>query len=952
MLTAGITLFVVSSVAPLLPQQEGATAALQKDAQFALALTRQLGFDNFSEIVLNEALTRAQSSEDRSALLLARCEVMSTVAGRPIEAAAQVEGWKSAANAYGEFLASSPPAEQARRAQGQLGMCGFRYGERLLAHLESGSVSSDERTELLAEAETVFTDSLKATNSLISWWNGLDDPEVRDSTQFSTYFPASFYRALVYYYWGMVYPAGSIEREDNVGQSVAFLEEFAIEAGESTPAGLLAFKHMADGLVALNDPEFAIELYDFIIENGVLQEDVDAGMPAAEIKRRQDVQQDAFLGKMRLFMASGDANSAIAFGATFTTWAEENRVQLNDSGYRVLLEVAAGRIDAGDFAGAIEIAQQVGSENEGKLMRLEADKLLSLAIASAPATTRIDLGVLFSAGEGAFYAKNYGDAVRNLRLLVGRLTSGGQTAEYGPRAYYFLGRALEADSLPLEAAVAYQEGYTRFPDDEETAPRIASNWQRLADRFRTSDPSDAFLEKFYNDALNAVSATSGDAAPHALFLRSADRDYATARGLARQARNKPASSPEAQAALTAFEKAIAAYKRVDAGTESYEKAFVQIGMCEFHSYAFDNSSAQRAVAIFNEYLNEIVLDPNKVPATPKGKKYRVDSIARADFYRGRMYRNMAAAGDLAAWDSMLEAFDGFEDRQPEQADQIGAVRTYRAEALIATGDPEGAAAQYELLVADNAAPQWLSSCAYQIFAYYNTQASTLDDPEERTAAQKEAVKYLAVVNTQSSSPRWENLLKEAKLHFAVGDVASGTRVLESTLERFSEAQGFTGSSRLYAELDLVDAYLEQGRTGEALPYVDQLLAEKPNMLRVKQMAIKIKCGFPVIREGRVQQVPGEDTVEAYKVADGLVKDLMSLADSKARKAGLTKFESEEWWQARLQYTYLLYKWSIKDSSKSHKDSIEKLQRQAPDFGASIIDNRDIPFLFNWLNSQG
>ena len=89
MLTAGFLLALI----PALPPQEGeGNASIQKDAAFALALTRQLGFDNFSEIVLEETLERASSPEDRSAVLLARCEVMATVALRPIDPIEQVEG--------------------------------------------------------------------------------------------------------------------------------------------------------------------------------------------------------------------------------------------------------------------------------------------------------------------------------------------------------------------------------------------------------------------------------------------------------------------------------------------------------------------------------------------------------------------------------------------------------------------------------------------------------------------------------------------------------------------------------------------------------------------------------------------------------------------------------------------------------------------------------------------
>ena len=183
MLTAGFLLALI----PALPPQQGdeSSASIQKDADFALALTRQLGFDNFSEIVIEETLQRASSPEDRSALLLARCEVMATVALCPIDPLEQVQGWAQAAEAYAEFLDADPAPTQARRAQLQLGLSGFQFGERLDALFRTGSLSEAEKDEYRTRAEEVFTRSLQATNRLISWWEGLEDLDVKDGTEFT-----------------------------------------------------------------------------------------------------------------------------------------------------------------------------------------------------------------------------------------------------------------------------------------------------------------------------------------------------------------------------------------------------------------------------------------------------------------------------------------------------------------------------------------------------------------------------------------------------------------------------------------------------------------------------------------------------------------------------------------------------------------------------------------------
>jgi TolA-binding protein len=942
--TAGIL-----AAALLAPQQGEGSAALQKDAQFALALTQQLGFDNFSEIVLEDALKRATTAEDRSALLLARCQVLETVAQRPIKPEIQVAAWGKAGQAYMDFLASNPTEAQSRKAQLQLGFVGFQFGEKLVHWFEQSPPSDEFRAEKVAEAEAMFTQSLRSVNKLISWWGQIDDPDVQAGARYSTLFPASFARALTYHYWGVLYPEGSVEREDNIARSLEFLEDFAISAGELSAAGLLAYKHMADGYVAIGDYEMADELYGFVIDEGV-PAGTASEMPPGELKRRQNAQQDSFLGRVQLMKRSGASQLIPALAATFQQWVADNRVSVNDAGWHLLLELAEQQINDGNFGDAIPLLQSIADANKEKLLRLEADQMLGIAIAAAPPGVRINLDVLFQAGQGAYYSKDYQAATNNLKLLVGRLDGGTQANKLGGQAYYFLGRALEDDGLTLEAAVAYKSGYQNFPDDEETAEKLASRWNKLADRFRSSAPGDTYLDTFFNDSLDALQEATGGGAPHVVLLRAATSDYSLAKDLARKARGKDADSAEAKAAITAYDKAIASYRRIETGTESYEKAYVQIGMCEFNKFAWDGTAADRAVVIFNEYLNSIVTDPNNTPSTPKGKKQRTDAMARADFYRGRAYRNMAAAGDLSAWEEMIAAYQGFESRHPEQADQIGAVKTYRTEACLSLHDPAGAISEYEALVTIGASSTWLNACSFKLYMYYLSQITDQTEGEELLALQRSAVKYLQVANAQDARPKWQNLLSEARLHVAIGDLASGAKVYENTLQRFGPKEGFSEVSRFYAEVELVEAYLQQGKTGAAVPIMDKLLEEKPKNLRVKSMAIKIKCGFPVVSEGRIALVPGEDTLEAYQTSLGLISDLLQLAEATAKKNDLSKFESPEWWDAKVQHAFLLYKWSKLDSNKTHKKLLASLKRLAPDFGTGIT-GIEVPMILRWLETQ-
>ena len=943
------TVGILASAALFAPQQgEEGSAAIQKDAAFALALTKQLGFSSFSEMVLDDAMDRASTADDRSALLLARCQILETVAVRPGAPEEEVAAWRKAADAYIDFIASNPGQDQGVTARLQLGFVGFQYGEKVYNMFENGVLDEATRKSALEEAEATFTESLKAINWTISWCRSLDDPDKREGAKYTVFFPASFYRALTYHYWGMLYPPNSVEREDNIARALEFLEDFAITAGENTRAGLLAYKHMGDGFVALGDYEMADELYLFVIEEGV-PEGVE--MSPGEIRGRRNAQQDAWLGRMQMFRAAGRSSEIPALGATFQQWAADNRVELNDSGYRVLMAIGQSQIDDGNFGDAITLLQSIADANEGKMLRLEADALLGLAIASAPPDAPINLDVLFQAGQGAYYSKKYDESAKNLRLLISRLDGSSQANAVGGKGYYFLGRALEDDELTLEAAIAYSKGYQAFSDDEENAEKLAQRWHKLAERFRNADPTDKYLDAFYNDALDALKEASGGGAPHVVMLRSADTDYQLAKNAGRAARGKPASSTEAKEAMAAFNKAILSYKRVEKGTESYEKAYVQIGLCEFNKFSWDPMAMEEAIQVFETYLNVYTQDQNFLPNTPKGKRNRKDSTATADFYLGRAYRNLAASGDLSKWEDMLKHLEGFEERHPDQADQIGAAKTYRTEAYLALGREEEAMAEYEALVAAGARSTWLNACSFKLYLHFKTKADSEADLDAKVPIQRLAVKYLQVANSQDARPKWQNLLSEARLHLAVGDIATGTKVLENTLQRFGPAEGFEGSSRFFAETDLIQAYLEQGNTGTAVPLMNKLLSERPKNLRVKSMAIAIKTGFPIVREGRVVEVAGENTAEAYKVAEKLIGELLLLAERKALDADKSKFEIKEWWDAKLQHAYLLYKWSKVDTTKDHGKLLRSLEQLAPDFGESVT-GPETKRLFVWLKNKG
>ncbi len=940
----------ILATALLLAPQDGGSASLEQDAKFALQLTSQLGFENFSEIVLDEALAKANSREDRSAVLLARCQVLELVTRRPAGPAEQIAALQEAGRAYMDFLATEPSGEQGLLAQRQLGAVANSYAEKLNAYLPLLTSDPGERATMITEAEEMFGQGLTQLNLLIRWWNGIQNPDVKEGAKYIYLYPASFYQALIYLHWGVLYPPNSVEREDNVARSIDLLTSFAFSAGEMSTAGLMAYRHLADGYVALGNIEDAEEFYYFIIEEGI-SPDALSVMQASELRARRAVQQDAFLGLFQALSQAGRGGEIPALSSTFQEWVSSNRVSLNQAGYQVQLTVAAEEINSGNIGPALAMLREVAEANPESPLRLEANALMGEAIASAPANAEIDLEILFQAGQGAYFQERYQEAAPFLRQLITRLAPADD--ELGAKAYLYLARSLEKDVLLLEAAVAYQKGFQLYDEVEKLNLDLATGWRRLAENFRNADPRDAFLDTFFKDALDAASSI-GSAAPDLALVRAARSDMRQAVDDLKKAAGADAGSPEARQVLNQFDRAIASWQRIENHSPYYDEAVVSIGQCEFQKFAWDPSSAERALQVFSTFLDKHVNDPQYAPTTPKAKQSRANMVPVADYHRGATHRLLALAGDLSAWDKMLGSFAGYEERNPDQFSFIGAVMAYRVEAYLALGRESDALAQFDQMTALPVSDAFQNLSSFGIYRHYKDKAAAaVDDEVALLEAQKQAVKYLHLANSKAPRQQWPNLLNESRLHAAVGEMATATKLLADTIERFGGKEGFTDSHLFYAKLDLIQSYLELGQTGIAVPILDELLASRPTNLKVKSMAVKIKAGFPAYRNGRIIEVPGEDTATAYQQAAKLVAELLATADSEARKDGKSRFESTIWWESRMQQIYIFYKWGKVDSNQKgkHNRSIQSLEQMAPDFGLSQHENQALPQIFRWLKGQ-
>lgn len=942
LLQAGFALCLV-----LAPVQDPASAdaALRRDSAFARALAYELRFTDLAEEVLDRALTRAAGAE-RSRLLLDRCDIRRLAASNARDTSSQVEALVSAAQAYQDFLESGPPVGLANEARVRLGELAFEFGGTLDLLFQTSPPPAERRQELVSRAEGLFKTALQGMNETISDWESMPETDEKDGLRSTVYFPARFYRSMVYFYWATLYGAGSLERKTYSQDALESLEQFVILSGDNTRAGFMGYRFMADTYALRGDAENAEVFYDHVIENCIR---ADGTYTAPERDGRESVIQEGYLSYLKFLLDIGQTQRARQLGERFQRWIDEQGIILKDPGYRTMLQIARMRILDGDFAEAIRIAQVVASARSQSFLRLEANQVMADAIGAAPPSAAIDLGVLYQAAEGAFLSRKFEESVPLFLMLLGRLEGSRQAQDYGPRIYYYLGRTYAMLGRELESAMCFELGFEKHPDDVEYASRIAELWLKAATRFRDRAPSDAVLGDFYNRAYEAVKMTS--AAPDDAVWREAETQYQRAKDICNAAASAPAISPEVANALAALDQARAAYRQIQRGSRYFERAQVRAALCDFRGGSWEPARWERALQAFSEYLDVYIQVPENSPQDARGRKDRAESSAQADYYRGRIRFEQAAAGDAAAWPLVLQEFDGYLQRHPEQV-VYGADALLRSlQALLALGRLEEAIALYERLVNERFDDATVASAAYTLFQNY-LDASERSEGGARTDAKRLAANYLHVANQRTERPKWQNLVKEARLRLEVGEPATASKLLEETLRRHDDIDA---ANLFFVRMDLIDAFLAQDNAAASLPVLEQILAEDQRMAnnpQVLQAAVRILAGWPTAREGRIVEVPGVGTPEAFAEATAKIGVLQQIAEADAEKAGENRYRWPAYIQARLQYGYILYRWGLVEPSQKgkHLDLVQSFEKLVPDLGGSVC-GAEVPLIFQWLKSR-
>jgi hypothetical protein len=912
--------------------QSGADTMAFKNAEAARAITAEFSLDHWSEKLLERSLTEAKSPEGKSELLLARCDVLRLKANRKINDNERLPALGDAGTAYVDFLASSPGAERTVAAQKNLGALSKSYGETLVRMIADGAIVGSERDAAVATAASIFKTSLAGMNTVINDYENASEEE-KNLLRYTVYFPTVFNRAMVYLYWAQLHEAGSLERDQRANQAIDALGDFAL--GAPFLQSQLAYKAIGDCYVALALYEDANDYYAYVVDNiAQLIDENGNELEAPYQDLLNEVVQETNHGMMNMFLASGQTNQFWEIYNGMISWLDEERIEPGRPGYEAMLTAADQMVVDGRAIEAIELSDKIAKDNANSPLRLKANAVMGRAIAVAPLDADIPLDVLYGAAEGAFFQKDFAAAVDGFRLLIPRLAGSRDADLYAAHAYYLLGVSWARLDMPLLAAVTHQIGVEDYPDDEEWAGKNAVKWQQAATLFYNRNTDDKILAKFNDDAVAKVTE---------LGIGGNDLQYQQAKSAHDQAVKAVRAKAEAGEIKRLYAKAIRAYKNVTTDSPNYERGLLGVAVCENESIPFDPSAADRALALLLDFQDDYLADPANAPQDPLSRKIRKESKPSSVFYIGHTYRQMAKAGDLQAWQLVINTFEGFVEEYPEQPDLTHAGMGYRVDAFLKLGRLDEAIAEYEKMVALPALKVRLSIAGFYLYQYYTSLIKNADEataPEDLLVMLQEQAKYMAAYNRYSRTARMTNLVAEADLWAALGVYEKSVVLFQRVMDDYSGDPSYSAAMDFKVRMGLIESLLHTRKVGIAVPLVEKVMAEKPNNLRVMNAVVMVKAGFLIYEDDKVIEVPGEGTTESLEVASQMVSKLVQLAKADAGKVDppLNYYYYPPWWEAKLMQAYVLYQRSqtIAEDVGKHKKMVEGLQRQDPDLGEKLI----------------
>lgn len=638
-MAAGPILGLVISAPAFAWAQNPSAAQIEADLAFAEGLAGKWGFVDLAETVLADLGTQGLSSRQEDQLALVGCSLYSQGARKETDPTKRRELFDRALSDYKGFLDGNSNSPFIDQASAEYVSTAYMYSQYLSQDLEEAV--GDEATALKERQTEVLMGSVQLTGDAIQSLTSIPE-EDRAKRQIQQMYQLMLQR-------GQMLAAIALNSEDPefyYDQAMEALEDLASEAGGGTPGAFYAFDSMGMIFAQQNRWEEAALFYDAVLESTIPFDAAtwESNKANNELSLPQVELYFSFVqlsvdGSIEAYLAQDDTEMALSRALYFiNTWKKEG-VTLNKNGQEALLVSARALLASNGFVGgnlqggegrwfatqeamnaefrsrrdrtdttslATELASEVNETAAYGYLRTRAQKLL----ADISDTPGIDVSpaLQMEGIMGEYRSDNLDIAVDKALSLARTLQASDDSVrlELMPALCNVLGNIYLKQERTLEAALAFREGVAVYAGgDLEKDSFNARSFNSLMTRLVPPTETTGALAALLTESEKFITLYSTVGAGAILF----------------KAANKLERRKD-------YESAIAKYKLVELVDDWGERALVQQGLCHLRLKNVDE-----ALTIFDQYLTEVVPDPQYDTESPRRKGNRKQALATAEFYR-------------------------------------------------------------------------------------------------------------------------------------------------------------------------------------------------------------------------------------------------------------------------------------------------------------------------------
>lgn len=918
-----------TSLALAAPQKKSA-ANIEADLAFARGLASKWSFVDLAEDVIRDVESGRLEDDQAASLALLRCEIYTVGARNERDPARRNQLFEEALACLDSYISKNPYAANKGDAEEAFVSTSQLFARSL--QISGEEAIGEEAAAFTARRIEVLTKGVQRTAELIEALAAIPEAD-RTEAQTNQRFELMLNR-------GQMYATISSAQKDDPffkEQAIKVLEELVFAANDEVKYILRAYAALGDVYAGNNEFEEAAGYYDAVADQVVpIEAERREQLDPPWSKMPQPLKQRRFLfvelsmpGILKSYMGSNEDQKALSRAFFFWNLYRKEGFDLSQFGYDALIQVARvmlaseGYVGGDDSTGdaewfateeemtakyrqrrlqqtttqfALKLATQVVNDAPSNAQKSEGTRVLS-EIAKRPGV-EIALASQYEAAFAKYREKDFVGARKALNELMVRL-DGPDASErilYGAKVYNLLGNVLRQEDRMIEAAMAFREGAVNW-SDPEFDENNAKSFQFIVARMARAASEDADLRALRDEAETVVT-TKGPAAQQ---------------GTINFTRGKRAQDAENWA------EAIQNYEQVTDNDEDYEIAYVNIGVCLFR-----NSQVAEALARFDKYLTEVRDDPARKTESPSALARRKGASATAEFYRGYISHLIADQrfktrnGDTSGYAKVIEAFDGYDERYPEQTNFCAIALKAVVDSYSKLNDTKAAQAKLDVMVERFPDARQSADAAIALFKTYEAKHLAAVDsgaqPADLAVIQRNMAEALAVSNRIAASPDWQNLKSEADLWFGLGEWARAKVVFARIVSRFSEDKARKSNVERFVIPNLAFCMLQLRELNDAKDLLaPMVMTGTPTKASVQYFAMAV-TGWLEGGVAGVTQVPGTGgTDEEFKfVTDKLTS---------IQRSG-QNWTTCEWYEDKLAEMYAFYIWG--QSSPAKKDSAKNM----------------------------